>query len=204
MQGDPEAHVHLCLTCPKTFATCDGKPEFGKCVGNDNVIECSGYVLVAVRLIKLKRVWADVLGDAQDMVKEFHKAFNHPIGEKPRMLVGNALERRIDWMREEINELEDSCNMIDDLDALADLLYFTLGFFVEMGIDASVIFKIVHEANMAKLREGQIEYYPNGKVKKPDDWVSPEGKIKKYLKGLGVPERILTLDEKGEYEYGYK
>lgn len=38
-----EHQLHLCLTCKHIFATCSGEPDFGKCVGNDNVQNCEGY-----------------------------------------------------------------------------------------------------------------------------------------------------------------
>ncbi len=38
-----EHQIHLCLTCDKHFAECQGEPEFGNCVGNDNVIACDSH-----------------------------------------------------------------------------------------------------------------------------------------------------------------
>ncbi len=36
-----EHQLNLCRTCKENFAECDGDPEFGNCVGADNVVDCS-------------------------------------------------------------------------------------------------------------------------------------------------------------------
>ena len=38
-----EHKEHLCRDCTQHFAECDGEPEFGNCVGNDNVISCDKH-----------------------------------------------------------------------------------------------------------------------------------------------------------------
>jgi hypothetical protein len=38
-----EHQLNLCRKCLKDFGVCDGKPEFGDCVGADNVINCSAH-----------------------------------------------------------------------------------------------------------------------------------------------------------------
>lgn len=38
-----EHQEHSCRTCKKEFATCKGNPEFGDCVGKDNVINCDKF-----------------------------------------------------------------------------------------------------------------------------------------------------------------
>jgi len=38
-----EHQLNLCRTCRKDFAACNGKPEFGQCVGEDNVINCPAH-----------------------------------------------------------------------------------------------------------------------------------------------------------------
>ena len=40
---DRIATVHLCNTCKKHCANCDGKPVFGTGVSSDNVYECYGF-----------------------------------------------------------------------------------------------------------------------------------------------------------------
>ncbi|WP_221913561.1 Cof-type HAD-IIB family hydrolase [Streptococcus halichoeri] len=76
--------------------------------------------------------------------------------------------------------------MVGQVDALVDLLYFTYGSFVLMGVDPQPIFETVHEANMGKLfPDGKAHYNPvTHKILKPDYWqerYAPEAAIKKEL-----------------------
>lgn len=36
--------MNLCTSCTHNFPTCEGDPTFGECLGNDNVISCTGHV----------------------------------------------------------------------------------------------------------------------------------------------------------------
>lgn len=38
-----EHQLNLCNDCEHDFGGCKGKPEFGDCVGNDNVINCGKF-----------------------------------------------------------------------------------------------------------------------------------------------------------------
>ncbi|MTD38412.1 HAD family hydrolase [Erwinia sp. CPCC 100877] len=76
--------------------------------------------------------------------------------------------------------------LVEQVDALTDLLYFTYGSFSLLGVEPTKIFSIVHEANMGKLfPDGQPHYDPvTHKVLKPDNWeadFAPEPKIKTEL-----------------------
>lgn len=76
--------------------------------------------------------------------------------------------------------------MVGQVDALADLLYFTYGSFTLMGIDPKPIFDSVHEANMGKIfPDGKAHFDPvTGKILKPDDWeqhFAPEPAIQREL-----------------------
>lgn len=80
--------------------------------------------------------------------------------------------------------VEDS--LVEQVDALTDLLYFTYGSFTLLGVDPTEIFSIVHQANMGKLfPDGQPHYDPDThKVLKPANWevdFAPESKIKVEL-----------------------
>ena len=123
-----------------------------------------------------------MLVDAQQAVLEFHRTFNLPISNSPNKLERNRIEFRAKWMMEEIEEFLESTNIVDQADAIADLIYFALGVFVEMGIDGSKIFEIVHQANMNKLGQNNKPLYnEEGKVTKPDNWVSPHERIEQWL-----------------------
>ncbi|MFV0561284.1 MAG: HAD family hydrolase [Enterococcus sp.] len=76
--------------------------------------------------------------------------------------------------------------LVEQVDALTDLLYFTYGSFALMGIDPTTIFTIVHEANMGKLFPDGKPHYDaqTNKVLKPENWAedfAPEEKIKAEL-----------------------
>lgn len=76
--------------------------------------------------------------------------------------------------------------LVEQVDALVDLLYFTYGSFSLLGVDPTTIFEIVHEANMGKLfPDGKPHYHPvTHKVLKPENWeadFAPEPKIKQEL-----------------------
>lgn len=78
-------------------------------------------------------------------------------------------------------------SMRDQVDALLDILYFTYGSFVLMGVDPEPIFHLVHAANMGKIfPDGRAHFDPvTHKILKPDDWeerFAPEGKIQEELK----------------------
>ncbi|MGX7162609.1 MULTISPECIES: pyrophosphohydrolase domain-containing protein [Enterococcus] len=79
---------------------------------------------------------------------------------------------------------EDS--LVEQVDALTDLLYLTYGSFSLLGVDPEPIMAIVHEANMAKLfPDGKPHYDPEtNKVLKPADWGekhAPEARIRKAI-----------------------
>jgi len=77
-------------------------------------------------------------------------------------------------------------DLIGQVDALIDILYFTYGSFVLMGVDPERIFDIVHEANMGKIfPDGKAHFDPvTHKILKPDDWeekYAPEAAIRKEI-----------------------
>ena len=78
--------------------------------------------------------------------------------------------------------------MVGQVDALVDLLYFTYGSFVLMGVDPEPFFQIVHRANMGKIfPDGKAHFHPvTHKILKPADWEekhAPEWAILKELQG---------------------
>lgn len=150
-----------------------------------------------------------------EMVKEFHQTFGHPVAEEARALevgvYGISEDERTDALREvledlkydanegflgerhfrarfileELVELMESDNAVDQVDALADILYFTYGTLVMMGIDPQKPFEIVHAANMRKLwPDGKPRWNAEGKVIKPDGWVGPEDELRHYIESL--------------------
>ena len=123
------------------------------------------------------------INDAYEKVKEFHRIFRCPVGEKPAMLKDDRVKKRSAWMLEEIQEFMESDNIYNQADAMIDLMYFALGTLVEMGVRPKEIFDIVHSANMKKLFvDGSVgSRVSDGKIVKPPDWEDPYPKIKEEI-----------------------
>ena len=128
-----------------------------------------------------------MINEEFEKVKEFHKAFDCLISEKPVLLPEEEVKRRVEFMNEEIQEFIDSKTVYDQADAMIDLIYFALGTMVEMGVKPKEIFDIVHNANMTKLwSDGKVHYREdNGKVIKPPEWEDPYPKIKEAIDKMG-------------------
>lgn len=115
---------------------------------------------------------------AQDRVRAFHTAAGQPAKDIPQLLDGERVALRARWMREEIDEFTSAQSVIDQADAMIDLIYFALGTLVEAGVDAETVFAVVHSANMQKFDAGALITGPDGKVEKPEGWASPEESIR--------------------------
>ena len=112
------------------------------------------------------------------MVKEFQKAFNNPYAEKPTLMGMERAKKRYDWMLEEIDEFIEATeekDLVEQADAMIDVMYFALGTLVELGIEPEKLFAIVQEANMSKLWEDGKPHFreSDGKVIKPPTWKDP-------------------------------
>ncbi|MCM3208517.1 hypothetical protein [Paenibacillus illinoisensis] len=133
-----------------------------------------------------------------EQVKEFHKAFNQDMPEKPTLLscnedpasviyymnqlgavcknmktegLGGEVIKRSSWMLEELIEFMDANDIEKQVDALTDLIYFAIGTFTLMGVKPEKLFDIVHAANMGKLHEdGKPRFDGQGKIVKPAGW----------------------------------
>lgn len=117
-----------------------------------------------------------------EMVRDFQEKFGHPYKSTPCLLEKDRVEKRYDWMLEEINEFKEAKDIYEQADAMIDLMYFALGTLVEMGIKPQKIFEIVHDANMAKLWEdGKHHEDENGKTIKPPNWEDPYPKLKQAI-----------------------
>lgn len=121
-----------------------------------------------------------------EMVKEFHLSFQHPVTLSfPRPMPRKRIKARCKWIRDELIELRKAGNIIDQLDANLDALYFILGNFVEMGIDPTPFLPIVHHANMSKIwPDGKVHKDKDGKTIKPEGWEPPEPALKALMEKL--------------------
>lgn len=85
-------------------------------------------------------------------------------------------------IKEEVQELDESTTMEDDLDALIDILVVTIGAIHSMGADAEGAWKEVMSTNFAKIDKetGKVRKREDGKVLKPTGWVPPN--LKPFIK----------------------
>lgn len=141
-----------------------------------------------------------------EQVRELHTAFGVAMADRPTELTGAGNEallcgarllkacstdmRKAEWgqvmfraalILEELSELMQAETIEDQADALADILYLTIGTFTVMGLKPEAIFDIVHEANMKKLGPDGKPIFEGGKFTKPPGWKenhAPEPHIK--------------------------
>lgn len=126
--------------------------------------------------------------DMIDAVYDFNQnvvGIEEPTG-RPYMLT----EDQRDWMRnvleEEAKEFFESMDVVEQIDALIDSIYFAIGGFCRMGLkkdQVRAIFEFVHTANMKKAA-GKKKGRVHGDTKdatKPEGWKSPEEAIKLFL-----------------------
>jgi len=108
---------------------------------------------------------------AQTNLRDFHDKFGLTINETPTIPGDDVLQFRINLINEEAEEFEQAAkarNLVEMADALADLLYVTLGAAVSLGIDMAPVFEEVHRSNMTKVwPDGQVRRRADGKVIKP-------------------------------------
>ena len=118
----------------------------------------------------------------QNMVREFHRAFGHPVATQPGLLQAERVRARSKWMAEEVEEFRSATTVEDQADAMIDLLYFALGTLVELGIEGEPLFHIVQRANMAKLwPDGKAHLDADGKVQKPPTWRDPGDALRREI-----------------------
>jgi len=114
-----------------------------------------------------------------EQVREFQRAFGHPWRDTPATMDSDRAQKRYTWMLEELNEFLQADEVVEQADAMIDLMYFALGTLVEMGVRPAVLFDIVHTANMSKLwPDGKPHYNAMGKTVKPAGWQDPHEKLR--------------------------
>ena len=120
-----------------------------------------------------------------ERVKEFHRVFNHPIGNEPQILSLERAQKRYRWIKEEIEEFlaaSEKGDIVEQADAMIDTIYYALGTLVEMGIQPDPIFDVVQEANMKKIwSDGLPHYDEDGKAIKPPEWKNPHDYIEEVI-----------------------
>jgi predicted HAD superfamily Cof-like phosphohydrolase len=89
------------------------------------------------------------------------------------------LLNRLEWLEEEVRELRKAVeeeNLIEILDAFADIEYIHIGNLLTFGATEihEKVFDEVHRSNMTKTVNGKVLRREDGKIIKPDTYVKPD------------------------------
>jgi predicted HAD superfamily Cof-like phosphohydrolase len=90
----------------------------------------------------------------------------------------------VNLIKEEVGELQvaiDNNDLVEQLDALIDIVVVTVGALQSLGVDAEGAWKEVMSTNFAKIDSltGRVRKREDGKVLKPLGWKPPE--LAKYI-----------------------
>lgn len=120
-------------------------------------------------------------------VLECHSRFDLPIGtEGPKFFSDENLQKRVDFIQEEFDELQEAIEKKDlakFVDGLIDMVYVIKGTAIMAGISPSIwreAWNAVHYANMAKVKSDTDNYHFG--LIKPEGWTPPDidGVLRKY------------------------
>jgi len=141
-------------------------------------------------------------------ILEFNKAFGVEGNDKPQFNIFDEnpklVNYRLSLILEEVKELQEAIqqkDLVETVDALADIMYVTLGAFTAIGVDADAAFDLVHKSNMSKLciseeeaqqtvewyKKNESHRYDSPNYRKSDDnihWVVYNESTKKILKNI--------------------
>lgn len=119
------------------------------------------------------------------LVQMMHKKFGLDAKQTGR-LTPEERAFRIACMQEELEEFKTSGSLVDDYDAMLDLIVFAMGTLDRMGLPFAEAFEIVMSCNMSKTLG------PNAKrgnfkrdLVKPDDFVGPEVGLQRIIDEAG-------------------
>ena len=115
---------------------------------------------------------------------EFNESFEIPKLDVPGLGPNELIELRIKLLTEEVQEYAEAArsgDLVEVLDALADIGYILAGTIINHGMQAIYddAFNEVHRSNMAKLVNGKVIRREDGKVLKPEGWQPPQ--LAKFL-----------------------
>jgi predicted HAD superfamily Cof-like phosphohydrolase len=143
--------------------------------------------LVEMVLDELMELMATVMEpkEAKEVLRDY--------GEKGRYIF------KREYAEEDEEELE---KIADQADALVDVYYYMLNAAARHGMNLSRVFKVVHEANMAKRdkKTGKFLKREDGKILKPEGWLPPNvmGEMLEQKLYGAFGEREGGGEEKGE------
>jgi predicted HAD superfamily Cof-like phosphohydrolase len=113
--------------------------------------------------------------DPQAAVRAFHGRYGVAAPEAPTLPPPETARMRLRLIREETEELAEALeegDLVAVADAIADLLYVTVGTAVTCGIDLRPVFAEVHRSNMTK--DPRAGLGADGKIVKGPTFEPPE------------------------------
>jgi len=119
-----------------------------------------------------------------NLVQEFQvKVLGNSIPNEPQLLSKKDAMYLVGCVCEELDEFMDAQaegDIAGVADALADAIYFMMGFAARMGLPFNKVCSLVHDANMQKVI-GMTHRGNPADAAKPDGWQDPKLKIKELL-----------------------
>jgi predicted HAD superfamily Cof-like phosphohydrolase len=111
---------------------------------------------------------------------KFMNACGQTVGERNQ----DQFDLYVNLIKEEVSELQvaiDNNDLVEQLDALIDIMVVTVGAVQSLGVDAEGAWKEVMSTNFAKIDSltGRVRKREDGKVLKPLGWKPPE--LSKYI-----------------------
>ena len=107
-------------------------------------------------------------------------------------LTHNDKVQRYNMILEELTEYYEADSLVDEYDALIDILVFTVGTLVQSNLPLYPGWAAVMEANMNKI-VGETKRGYKVDLKKPPGWVGPEEELKRIINDLKM-EHNMTDD----------
>ena len=119
--------------------------------------------------------------------EKFMRACDQTVGRVNNEINEDQYDLYLDLIKEEVAELQvavDTCDPVEQLDALIDILVVTIGAIHSGGFDAEGAWKEVMRTNFAKIdhETGKVRKREDGKVLKPVGWTAPE--LKQFIKDV--------------------
>ena len=109
-------------------------------------------------------------------IEEFHAVFDEAAPSTPTLPELRERKLRRKLLKEEFLEYkqaENTNDIVEIADALADMVYIIAGTAHKYGINLEAVFDEVHASNMKKFPNGKVLRRPDGKITKPEGWQPP-------------------------------
>ena len=115
-------------------------------------------------------------------VAQMYLKFGYSYIGPPRVLNYQHKSDRIKMMQEELDEFSEAQTMVDQYDALLDLMVFATGTLEQMGLPLMAGFDTVMDSNMSKTAGVKDSRGIIDDLVKPSDWKGPEEALEKIIR----------------------